>query len=44
MGVLSTITGFLSGGDIVKDIGGVLDNLHTSGEEKIGRASCRERV
>ncbi len=34
MGVLSTITGFLSGGDIVKDIGGVLDNLHTSGEEK----------
>jgi hypothetical protein len=34
MGVLSTITGFLSGGDIVKDIGNVLDNLHTSGEEK----------
>ena len=34
MGVLSTITGFLSGGDIVKDIGGVRDNLHTSGEEK----------
>ena len=34
MGVLSTITGFLSGGDIVKDIGSVLDNLHTSGEEK----------
>ena len=34
MGILSTITGFLSGGDIVKDIGNVLDNLHTSGEEK----------
>ena len=34
MCILSTITGFLSGGDIVKDIGGVLDNLHTSGEEK----------
>ena len=34
MGILSTITGFLSGGDIVKDIGGVLDNLHTSGEER----------
>jgi hypothetical protein len=34
MGVLSTLTGFLSGGDIVKDIGNVLDNLHTSGEEK----------
>ena len=34
MGVLSTLTGFLSGGDIVKDIGNVLDDLHTSGEEK----------
>jgi hypothetical protein len=34
MGVLSTITGFLSGGNVIKDIGGVLDNLHTSGEEK----------
>jgi|TARA_Y100000034_G_scaffold27547_1_gene32933 hypothetical protein len=34
MGVVSTITGFLSGGDVIKDIGGVLDNLHTSGEEK----------
>ena len=34
MGVLSTLTGFLSGGDIVKDIGNVLDNLHTSDEEK----------
>ena len=34
MGVLSTLTGFLSGGDIVKDIGSVIDNLHTSGEEK----------
>ena len=34
MGVLSVLTGFLSGGDVVKDIGNVLDNLHTSGEEK----------
>jgi hypothetical protein len=34
MGVVSAITGFLSGGDVIKDIGGVLDNLHTSGEEK----------
>jgi hypothetical protein len=34
MGVMSAITGFLSGGDVIKDIGGVLDNLHTSGEEK----------
>ena len=31
---MSAITGFLSGGDVIKDIGGVLDNLHTSGEEK----------
>ena len=34
MGILSTITGFLSGGNVIKDIGGVLDNLHTSDEEK----------
>lgn len=34
MGVVSAITGFLSGGDVIKDIGGVLDDLHTSGEEK----------
>ncbi len=34
MGILSTITGFLSGNNVIKDIGGVLDNLHTSGEEK----------
>ena len=30
MGVLSTI-GSLLGGDTIKDIGGVIDNLHTSG-------------
>jgi hypothetical protein len=34
MGILSTITSFLGGGDVIRDIGGVLDNLHTSGEEK----------
>ena len=34
MGILSTVTSFLGGGDVIRDIGGVLDNLHTSGEEK----------
>ena len=34
MGVLSTLTGFLSGGNVIQDIGNVIDNLHTSGEEK----------
>ena len=33
MGVLSTITsaaGTLLGGDTLKDVGGIIDNLHTS--------------
>ena len=37
MGLLSTITsaaGALLGGDTLKDVGGIIDNLHTSGEEK----------
>ena len=34
MGILSTVTSFLGGGDVIKDIGGVLDNLHTSDEER----------
>ena len=37
MGLLSGITkaaGSLLGGDTIKDIGNVIDNLHTSGEEK----------
>jgi hypothetical protein len=41
MGVMSAITGFLSGGDVIKDIGGVLDNLHTSGEE---RAEAEQKI
>ena len=34
MGVLSAIGSLLSG-DTIKDIGGVIDNLHTSKEEKL---------
>ena len=33
MGLLSGLGSLLSG-DTIKDIGGVIDNLHTSGEEK----------
>ena len=38
---MSAITGFLSGGDVIKDIGGVLDNLHTSDEE---RAEAEQKI
>tara|TARA_Y100000310_G_scaffold334434_1_gene414197 strand:+ start:181 stop:606 length:426 start_codon:yes stop_codon:yes gene_type:complete len=44
MGLLSTITsaaGTLLGGDTLKDVGGIIDNLHTSGEEK---AAAKERI
>ena len=44
MGLLSTITsaaGSLLGGDTLKDVGGIIDNLHTSGEEK---AAAKERI
>ena len=34
MGILSTVTGFLSGGDTLKQVGGIIDDLHMSGEEK----------
>ena len=37
MGLLSAITsvaGSLLGGDTIKDVGKIIDNLHTSGEEK----------
>ena len=34
LGVLGKAAGSLLGGDTIKDIGGVIDNLHTSGEEK----------
>ena len=35
MGVLSVLTGFLSGSNIIKDIGGVLDDVITTKEEKL---------
>ena len=34
MGILGTITGILSGGDTLKLVGGIIDDLHMSGEEK----------
>ena len=34
MGILGTITGFLSGGDTLKQVGGIIDDLHMSGEEQ----------
>ena len=34
MGILSAVTGFLSGGDTLKQVGGIIDDLHMSGEEK----------
>ena len=33
MGVLSLLTGFLSGSNVIKDIGGVLDDVITTEEE-----------
>ena len=44
MGLLSGITkaaGSLLGGDAIKDVGNIIDNLHTSGEEK---AEAKERI
>ena len=43
MGVLSTI-GSLLGGDTIKDIGGVIDNLHTSEEEKAAAKQKMEEI
>ena len=34
MSILGTITGVLSGGDTLKQVGGIIDDLHMSGEEK----------
>ena len=34
LGAIGKAAGSLLGGDTIKDIGGVIDNLHTSGEEK----------
>ena len=43
MGVLSAIGSLLSG-DTIKDIGGVIDNLHTSGEEKAAAKQKMEEI
>ena len=43
MGVLSAI-GSLISGDTIKDIGGVIDNLHTSGEEKAAAKQKMEEI
>jgi|TARA_B100000902_G_scaffold366858_1_gene388956 hypothetical protein len=44
MGLLSTLAkgaGSLLGGDALKDVGNIIDDLHTSGEEK---AAAKERI
>ena len=41
MGVLSAITGFLSGGDTLKQVGDIIDNVHMSGEEK---AEAKQKI
>ena len=44
MSLLATIgkaAGSLLGGDAIKDVGNIIDNLHTSGEEKAG---AKERI
>ncbi len=43
MGVLSAIGSLLSG-DTIKDIGGVIYNLHTSGEEKAAAKQKMEEI
>ena len=45
MGLLSGITkaaGSLLGGDTIKDVGNIIDNLHTSGEEKAAAKQALE--
>ena len=47
MGLLSGITkaaGSLLGGDTIKDIGNVIDNLHTSGEENAEAKQKLEQI
>ena len=44
MGILSAITsaaGSLLGGDTIKDVGNIIDDLHTSGEEK---AEAKQKI
>ena len=43
MGVLGKIGGLL-GGSTIKDIGSVIDNLHTSGEEKAAAKQKMEEI
>ena len=43
MGLLSGLGSLLSG-DTIKDIGGVIDNLHTSGEEKAAAKQKLESI
>ena len=43
MGLLSGLGSLLSG-DTIKDIGGVIDNLHTSGEEKAEAKQKLEQI
>ena len=47
MGLLSGITkaaGSLLGGDTIKDVGNIIDNLHTSGEEKAAAKQALEKI
>ena len=41
LGAIGKAAGSLLGGDTLKDVGGIIDNLHTSGEEK---AAAKERI
>ena len=43
MGVLSTL-GSLLGGDAIKDVGNIIDDLHTSGEEKAAAKAKLEEI
>ena len=41
LATLGKAAGSLLGGDAIKDVGNIIDNLHTSGEEK---AEAKERI
>ena len=41
LGALGKAAGSLLGGDTLKDVGNIIDDLHTSGEEK---AAAKERI
>ena len=47
MGILSTLAkgaGSLLGGDTLKDVGNIIDDLHTSGEEKAAAKQALQEV